>query len=157
MFRVEWSVAPFSREWGNFTPQPDGLSESALVFHILHLGQGVSWSQTGANCTSLLLLASDQILRSSRTPVFKILAISKYNMTAHQSKSKMARECTEDCGTCWTWAPQKAALGTVKTPGLQAEGNTTLFLRAIGTEQVFLPGQWSPACCYHSDHNTCLL
>lgn len=53
----------------------------------------------------------------------------------------------------------KAAPGTVKISGLLAEGNTKLFLRAIGTEQVFLPGRWlEPSLlCYHSDHNICLL
>lgn len=60
---------------------------------------------------------------------------------------------------CWTCAPHKAALGTVKILELQTDSNSKLFLKEIGTEQVLLPGRWlEPSLLrYHSDHNICLL
>jgi len=50
-------------------------------------------------------------------------------------------------------------LGIFKILKLQTESNTKLYLRAIRTEQVLVPGWWlEPSLLhYHSDHKICLL
>lgn len=60
---------------------------------------------------------------------------------------------------CWICASLKSTFGTIRTLGLQTEGNNKVFPRAIGIEQVLLPGWWLEPnmLCYHSDRNICLL
>lgn len=45
-FKVQWNMIPFYSEWGNFTPQANGFSGSALIFHIKYLHQQFLWRKT---------------------------------------------------------------------------------------------------------------